>query len=61
MGSPLAYEREGLDIRHIRELFGNPDLTRLKSDDVALLMPRLEKKADSAKVKFAASTSSSNR
>lgn len=34
MGSPLAYEREGLDIRHIRELFGNPDLTRLKSDDV---------------------------
>ena len=31
---PLAYEREGLDIRHIRELFGNPDLTRLKSDDV---------------------------
>lgn len=27
----------------------------------ALLMPRLEKKADSAKVKFAASTSSSNR
>lgn len=34
MGSPLAYEREGLDIRHIRELFGNPDLDRLKSDDI---------------------------
>lgn len=34
MGSPLAYEREGLDIRHIRELFGNPDLNQLKSDDI---------------------------
>lgn len=61
MGSPLAYEREGLDIRHIRELFGNPDLTRLKSDDVRTAYAKLEKKADSAKVKFAASTSSSNR
>lgn len=34
MGSPLAYEREGYDVRHIRELFGDTRLRALKPDDV---------------------------
>lgn len=34
MGSPLAYEREGYDIRHIRELFGDTRLRTLKPDDI---------------------------
>lgn len=34
MGSPLAYEREGYDIRHIRELFGDTTLRDLMSDDI---------------------------
>lgn len=34
MGSPLAYEREGYDVRHIRELFGDTPIEALKPDDV---------------------------
>ena len=34
MNSPLAYEREGYDIKHIRELFGNTPLASLKPDDI---------------------------
>ena len=34
MGSPLAYEREEYDIRHIQELFGNIPLRLLKPDDI---------------------------
>lgn len=34
MGSPLAYEREGYDVRHIRELFGDIRLADLRSDDI---------------------------
>lgn len=34
MGSPLAYEREGYDVRHIEELFGDIRLTDLRSDDI---------------------------
>lgn len=34
MGSPLAYEREGYDIRHIKELFGEAGLGNLRSDDI---------------------------
>lgn len=34
MKSPLAYEREGYDVRHIRELFGTTSLRRLTPDDV---------------------------
>lgn len=34
MGSPLAYEREGYDIRHIRELFGDTPIKDLRSDDI---------------------------
>ena len=43
MGSPLAYEREGLDIRHIRELFGNPNFDRLKSDDIRAVYAKARK------------------
>lgn len=34
MGSPLAYEREGLDIRHISELFGDIPLSNLRAGDI---------------------------
>lgn len=34
MNSPLAYEREGYDVRHIRELFGDIRLSSLKPDDI---------------------------
>lgn len=34
MQSPLAYEREGYDVRHIRELFGDIRLTSLMPDDI---------------------------
>lgn len=34
MGSPLAYEREGYDIRHIRELFGDTPVKDLRPDDI---------------------------
>lgn len=34
MQSPLAYEREGYDVRHIRELFGDVRLTSLMPDDI---------------------------
>lgn len=34
MGSPLAYEREGYDVRHIRELFGDTRLRALRPDDI---------------------------
>ena len=34
MGSPLAYEREGYDVRHIRELFGDARLRALRPDDI---------------------------
>lgn len=34
MGSPLAYEREGYDVRHIEELFGDIRLADLRSDDI---------------------------
>lgn len=34
MGSPLAYEREALDVRHIRELFGDARIKSIKSDDI---------------------------
>lgn len=34
MGSPLAYDREGYDVRHIRELFGNIGIEALKPDDI---------------------------
>ena len=33
-GSPLSYEREGYDVRHIRELFGDIRLTDLRPDDI---------------------------
>lgn len=36
MGSPLAYEREGLDVRHIRELFGDARIMSLRPDDIRL-------------------------
>lgn len=36
MGSPLAYEREGLDVRHIRELFGDARIRGLRPDDIRL-------------------------
>lgn len=34
MGSPLAYEREGYDVRHIRELFGDTRLKSLRPGDI---------------------------
>lgn len=34
MGSPLSYEREELDIRHIQELFGDIDIKDIKPGDV---------------------------
>lgn len=34
MGSPLAYEREGYDVRHIVELFGDVRLKSLRPDDI---------------------------
>lgn len=34
MKSPLAYEREGYDIKHIRELFGDMPIKALRPDDV---------------------------
>lgn len=34
MGSPLAYEREGYDVRHIRELFGDMPLRSLRPGDI---------------------------
>lgn len=34
MGSPLAYEREGYDVRHIEELFGDIRLADIRSDDI---------------------------
>lgn len=34
MGSPLAYEREGYDVRHIRELFGKVRLGSLRPGDI---------------------------
>lgn len=34
MGSPLAYEREGYDVRHISELFGQTPLRDLRPDDI---------------------------
>lgn len=43
MGSPLAYEREALDIRHIRELFGNPRMDEFKSDDIRAAYARSRK------------------
>ena len=33
-GSPLSYEREGYDVRHIRELFGDVPLADLRPDDI---------------------------
>lgn len=33
-GSPLAYEREGYDVRHIRELFGGIGIDALRPDDI---------------------------
>lgn len=33
-GSPLSYEREGYDVRHIRELFGDMRLSDLRPDDI---------------------------
>lgn len=36
MGSPLAYEREGLDVRHIAELLGNIPLAELRAGDIKL-------------------------
>lgn len=34
MGSPLAYEREGYDIRHIQELFGETRIRDLRPGDI---------------------------
>lgn len=34
MGSPLAYEREGYDVSHIKELFGDIRLKSLRPDDI---------------------------
>lgn len=34
MGSPLAYERGGYDVRHIQELFGNMSLKNLRPGDI---------------------------
>lgn len=34
MGSPLAYDREGYDVRHIKELFGDMRLKNLRPDDI---------------------------
>lgn len=34
MGSPLAYDREGLDVRHIVELFGSARIDELKPSDI---------------------------
>lgn len=34
MGSPLAYDREGYDIRHIQELFGDVEIDALMPDDI---------------------------
>lgn len=33
-GSPLSYQREGYDVRHIRELFGDVPLAALKPDEI---------------------------
>ncbi len=33
-GSPLSYQREGYDVRHIRELFGDMPLDDLRPDDI---------------------------
>ena len=33
-GSPLSYQREGYDVRHIRELFGDVPLTALRPDEI---------------------------
>jgi len=34
MGSPLAYEREGYDVKHIHELFGDARLKSLRPGDI---------------------------
>lgn len=33
-GSPLSFQREGYDVRHIRELFGDTPLSALRPDEI---------------------------
>ena len=51
MGSPLSYEREELDIRHIQELFGDIDIKDIKPGDVRKPIPPPESPADFPKAK----------
>ena len=59
MQSPLAYEREGYDVRHIRELFGDVRLTSLMPDDYGVHMQKPGKPEGSPKASFVVFTQNS--
>ena len=43
LGSPLSWEREALDVKHIKELFGDVRLTELKAPTIKLVYAEVRK------------------